>query len=161
MRVHYFEGAPADIRGLRDLGSGLGEANTRAICGRAGRAWVTGNKNRVSCVRCLRALGVEVAPALKSDEPKSWGHAIRLQTEGERGRWHDKHHPEMGEYWHNPCTVGRRCKAEPVYLTFYYYVIGLKGRTTERRQGACAEHGASFAKKHGLELPTPEPAAAP
>lgn len=54
-------------------------------------------------------------------------------------------------YWTPPCQ-GHDCRERPVYVTRYRYVTGRQGRTTDRIQYACAQHGAAFAKKHNLPL---------
>ena len=50
------------------------------------------------------------------------------------------------------CSM-RGCTGEPIYETGYNYVTGRAGRVSRQQRYACANHGAQFAEKHGLELP--------
>jgi hypothetical protein len=57
------------------------------------------------------------------------------------------------------CTMqvggNHRCRELAVASSFYRYVTGKKGHTTERRQDLCAYHARVFCRRHGIN-PVPE-----
>lgn len=98
---------------------------------------------------------------------RSWGHGIRSASDSERhtsSKWGRV--PNVSVQMEDGRVVGKRacsvrCQNPVIYVTSYRYVTGRAGRVSAAERAVCAEHGARFAQKHGLELPSTEPGPEP